>query len=98
MSSRSNGFLVAALFSTTACAGSRSSIAPPPASPPPNSRAALVRAIDSMVNAREFRTAQWGVLIVDPASRDTLYAHNAAKLFKIPIVANAGRLAGFLGR
>jgi D-alanyl-D-alanine carboxypeptidase/D-alanyl-D-alanine-endopeptidase (penicillin-binding protein 4) len=37
--------------------------------------------IDSMVSAPEFRTALWGVLIVDPEARDTLYAHNAAKLF-----------------
>ena len=37
--------------------------------------------IDSMVNAPEFRTALWGILIVDPEKHDTLYAHNAAKLF-----------------
>ncbi|HEX6050081.1 MAG TPA: D-alanyl-D-alanine carboxypeptidase/D-alanyl-D-alanine-endopeptidase [Gemmatimonadaceae bacterium] len=37
--------------------------------------------IDSMVNAPEFRTALWGILIVDPERHDTLYAHNAAKLF-----------------
>jgi D-alanyl-D-alanine carboxypeptidase/D-alanyl-D-alanine-endopeptidase (penicillin-binding protein 4) len=37
--------------------------------------------IDAMVNAPEFRTALWGVLIVDPEAHDTLYAHNAAKLF-----------------
>lgn len=37
--------------------------------------------IDSMVSAPEFRTALWGVLIVDPEAHDTLYAHNAAKLF-----------------
>jgi D-alanyl-D-alanine carboxypeptidase/D-alanyl-D-alanine-endopeptidase (penicillin-binding protein 4) len=28
-----------------------------------------------------FRSAHWGVLIVDPASGDTLYSHNAGKLF-----------------
>jgi len=37
--------------------------------------------IDSMVNAPEFRTALWGILIVDPEKHDTLYAHNAVKLF-----------------
>jgi D-alanyl-D-alanine carboxypeptidase/D-alanyl-D-alanine-endopeptidase (penicillin-binding protein 4) len=37
--------------------------------------------IDSMVNAPEFRTALWGILIVDPEKHDTLYAHNASKLF-----------------
>jgi D-alanyl-D-alanine carboxypeptidase/D-alanyl-D-alanine-endopeptidase (penicillin-binding protein 4) len=34
-----------------------------------------------MVGAARFRNAHWGVLIVDPASGDTLYAHNAGKLF-----------------
>jgi D-alanyl-D-alanine carboxypeptidase/D-alanyl-D-alanine-endopeptidase (penicillin-binding protein 4) len=63
-----------------ACTVSRPSTGPSPA-PPPNSRAALVRSIDSMVNAREFRSANWGILIVDPEARDTLYSHNAAKLF-----------------
>ena len=37
--------------------------------------------IDSMVKAPEFRTALWGILIVDPEKHDTLYSHNAAKLF-----------------
>jgi D-alanyl-D-alanine carboxypeptidase/D-alanyl-D-alanine-endopeptidase (penicillin-binding protein 4) len=44
-------------------------------------RARLTHAIDSMVNAAEFRTANWGILIVDPLVHDTLYSHNAAKLF-----------------
>jgi D-alanyl-D-alanine carboxypeptidase/D-alanyl-D-alanine-endopeptidase (penicillin-binding protein 4) len=34
-----------------------------------------------MVNAPEFRTAMWGVFIVDPVKHDTLYRHNAEKLF-----------------
>ena len=34
-----------------------------------------------MVNAPEFRSATWGILIVDPLANDTLYAHNAPKLF-----------------
>jgi D-alanyl-D-alanine carboxypeptidase/D-alanyl-D-alanine-endopeptidase (penicillin-binding protein 4) len=34
-----------------------------------------------MVNATEFRSANWGILIVDPLANDTLYAHNATKLF-----------------
>jgi D-alanyl-D-alanine carboxypeptidase/D-alanyl-D-alanine-endopeptidase (penicillin-binding protein 4) len=34
-----------------------------------------------MVNAPEFRTTNWGVLIVDPVANDTLYALNATKLF-----------------
>ena len=40
----------------------------------PHTRAALTRAIDSMVNAPEFRTTNWGLLIVDPLAHDTLYA------------------------
>ena len=47
----------------------------------PRTRAALRRSIDSLVTQPEFRTAQWGVLIVDPASGDTLYSRNAGKLF-----------------
>jgi D-alanyl-D-alanine carboxypeptidase/D-alanyl-D-alanine-endopeptidase (penicillin-binding protein 4) len=39
------------------------------------------RAVDSMVNAPEFRNANWGVLIADPAAGDTLYSRNAGKLF-----------------
>lgn len=34
-----------------------------------------------MVNAPEFRSAHWGVLVVDPGKGETLYAHNADKLF-----------------
>ena len=63
------------------CGGARVATSPAPAGPPPVTRAALTRMIDSMVNAPEFRTALWGILIVDPEARDTLYAHNAAKLF-----------------
>ncbi len=63
------------------CGGARATTSPSPAAPPAVTRAGLTRMIDSMVNAPEFRTALWGVLIVDPEARDTLYAHNSAKLF-----------------
>ena len=53
----------------------------PTGSAAPHTRASLTRAIDSMVNAPEFRTTNWGVLIVDPVANDTLYALNATKLF-----------------
>jgi serine-type D-Ala-D-Ala carboxypeptidase/endopeptidase (penicillin-binding protein 4) len=36
---------------------------------------------DSLVNDPMFRTALWGILVVDPERGDTLYAHNASKLF-----------------
>jgi serine-type D-Ala-D-Ala carboxypeptidase/endopeptidase (penicillin-binding protein 4) len=42
---------------------------------------ALRAAIDSMVEAPEFRNAHWGILIVDPDRGDTLYSRNAGKLF-----------------
>ena len=64
-----------------ACSGARATTSPTPAAPPAVTRASLPRMIDSMVNAPEFRTALWGILIVDPEKHDTLYTHNAAKLF-----------------
>ncbi|MBW7932436.1 MAG: D-alanyl-D-alanine carboxypeptidase/D-alanyl-D-alanine-endopeptidase [Gemmatimonadaceae bacterium] len=44
-------------------------------------RAAFRHAVDSMVAQPAFRNANWGVLVVDPATGDTLYSHNAGKLF-----------------
>jgi D-alanyl-D-alanine carboxypeptidase/D-alanyl-D-alanine-endopeptidase (penicillin-binding protein 4) len=37
--------------------------------------------VDTLIAAPEFRNAHWGGLIVDPESGDTLYSHNAGKLF-----------------
>ena len=53
----------------------------PAGAPAPPTRAALVAALDSVLAAPEWSTAHWGVLIVDPATGDTLYSHNADKLF-----------------
>jgi serine-type D-Ala-D-Ala carboxypeptidase/endopeptidase (penicillin-binding protein 4) len=50
-------------------------------SAPAHTRAALTHAIDSMVNVAEFRTTNWGILIVDPLASDTLYQLNSTKLF-----------------
>ena len=44
-------------------------------------RARLYAGIDSIVRQPQYRNAQWGVLVVDPLSGDTLYSHNAEKLF-----------------
>lgn len=44
-------------------------------------RAALQQVIDSLVTDPMFRSANWGVLIVDPERADTLYSRNAGKLF-----------------
>lgn len=53
---------------------------PPPARPG-DERAALRGAIDSLVGSPRFRSALWGILIVDPVRAETLYAHNEAKVF-----------------
>lgn len=36
---------------------------------------------DSLLDAPMWRSAHWGVLVVDPVSGDTLYSRNAGKLF-----------------
>jgi len=47
----------------------------------PGTRAELRHAIDSMVAQPKFSNAHWGILVVDPERGDTLYSHNAGKLF-----------------
>src|SRR5262249_27202742 len=54
---------------------------PRPTTGATSSIASLRAAIDSMADAPEFSNAHWGILIVDPASGDTLYSRNAGKLF-----------------
>jgi len=48
---------------------------------PPSSRSQLRHLVDSLTTQPEFRNAQWGVLIVNPRTADTLYSKNAGKLF-----------------
>lgn len=48
---------------------------------PPASRDVLRERIDSLTSQPQFRNAHWGVLIVNPRTRDTLYSRNAGKLF-----------------
>jgi D-alanyl-D-alanine carboxypeptidase/D-alanyl-D-alanine-endopeptidase (penicillin-binding protein 4) len=48
---------------------------------PARQRAALRWWIDSAVAAPEFRSANWGILVVDPERGDTIIKYNAAKLF-----------------
>ena len=61
-----------------ACTGAR--VAPPaPAAADP--RAAFRAYVDSVLGTPEFRSALWGVLIVDPVRGETLYTRNADKLF-----------------
>src|SRR5262245_52681280 len=54
---------------------------PSTATSPKGTNASLARSIDSMIGTRDFRSANWGILIVDPEKGDTLYSHNASKLF-----------------
>lgn len=78
------GFAAAALLLVQACAPAVPAPAPAPipgSEHVVHSRAAFVAGIDSLVSAPEFRTAHWGILIVDPESGDTLYSRNAGKLF-----------------
>jgi serine-type D-Ala-D-Ala carboxypeptidase/endopeptidase (penicillin-binding protein 4) len=63
------------------CTMPRASRGPSPVSNAHGAEAVLAGAIDSMVNAPEFRSANWGILIVDPLANDTLYARNASRLF-----------------
>ena len=48
---------------------------------PLTARQALRRSIDSLVEVPEFRSAHWGLLVVDPGTGETLYTRNADKLF-----------------
>ncbi len=49
--------------------------------PARDARSALRQFLDTLVDAPEFRSAQWGILVVDPVRAETLYARNADKLF-----------------
>lgn len=60
------------------CAGAAVSTAPRPSR---NTVAALRAAIDSMTGEPKWRSARWGILIVDPERGDTLVSHDAGKLF-----------------
>jgi serine-type D-Ala-D-Ala carboxypeptidase/endopeptidase (penicillin-binding protein 4) len=72
------------------CAGAHTT-PPAPAAPTPapaaapaaprDERAELRAFVDSMAGAPEFRSAQWGILVVDPVRGDTLVSRNADKLF-----------------
>ncbi|HRQ78655.1 MAG TPA: D-alanyl-D-alanine carboxypeptidase/D-alanyl-D-alanine-endopeptidase [Gemmatimonadaceae bacterium] len=44
-------------------------------------RVGLAAFADSLLDAPMWRSAHWGVLVVDPVSGDTLYSRNAGKLF-----------------
>jgi D-alanyl-D-alanine carboxypeptidase/D-alanyl-D-alanine-endopeptidase (penicillin-binding protein 4) len=87
-SPRALRLLLPAVASITAACAPRATATPAPAPVPTpaaapviTERMALTRAVDSLLAAPEFRNAHWGVLIVHPRTGDTLYSHNAGKLF-----------------
>ena len=69
---------LAALVLLCACGPAAPVTAPAPVRSP---REAVRAGIDSLIADPVFRTAQWGVLVVDPERGDTLFSHNAGKLF-----------------
>jgi serine-type D-Ala-D-Ala carboxypeptidase/endopeptidase (penicillin-binding protein 4) len=76
------GCTSARTVSTSAAPATRA--ATPAATPAPTARiskSTLAQFVDSMVDDPQFRSAQWGVLVVDPGRGETLYTHNADKLF-----------------
>ena len=54
---------------------------PMPSLAPLNAMQRFRISVDSMVNDAQFRNANWGILIFDGERGDTLYSHNADKLF-----------------
>src|ERR1019366_9347794 len=74
---RSGAILSAALVAASCAPPAR--VAAPPS--PVMTRAVFRASADSLVNDPMFRNTNWGVLIVDPATGDTLYSHNAGRLF-----------------
>ncbi|MEO5815335.1 MAG: D-alanyl-D-alanine carboxypeptidase/D-alanyl-D-alanine-endopeptidase [Gemmatimonadaceae bacterium] len=73
--------LVAGITGCAASATSTPAPVPVPAASASTSRVALRQFIDSMIDAPEFRSTHWGILVVDPGRGETLYARNADKLF-----------------
>jgi serine-type D-Ala-D-Ala carboxypeptidase/endopeptidase (penicillin-binding protein 4) len=79
LASLSRVLVAASLGATSACHPGSTGVAP--ASISFGRNAGLRAFIDSLTDAPEFSNAHWGILIVDPASGDTLYSRNAGKLF-----------------
>ena len=64
MATRNSTASLSLIAALAACGGARVTTTPSPGTAPAVTRATLPHVIDSMVNAPEFRTALWGVLIV----------------------------------
>lgn len=69
--------LLAAAVVATGCVRAPTTTNPPVRTP----LEALRWSIDSLVNQAQFARANLGILIIDPAAGDTIYSHNAGKLF-----------------
>lgn len=87
---------LAGAVALAACAGAATT----PAAPAPTAapaRAALVAAIDSMMDDTTWTPARWGILVVVPRTGDTLYARHADKLFmpasNMKVITGASALA-----
>lgn len=76
---------LAGLALVAGCAAASPTRAPTPTVPGAraerSSPSTLRTFVDSLIDVSDFRSAHWGVLIVDPARGDTLYNRNADKLF-----------------
>lgn len=76
---RRAGAVAALVLGGAACAP----VTPAPTPRRLSARARLRQTIDSLVDRPMFRTAEWAVLVVDPARNDTIYAHNP-QLLMVP--------------
>ncbi len=75
------GALAAAVVSVaSACAPSATATTPTPRAPA-TPREALVHFVDSLIGEPQWSNMHWGILVVEPTRGDTLYSHNAGKLF-----------------
>ncbi len=75
---------IAASAVVSACThpASQTNVATGPAGPRAvMSRGALHRSVDSLIGESMWRNANWGILVVEPTTHDTLYSHDAGKLF-----------------
>jgi D-alanyl-D-alanine carboxypeptidase/D-alanyl-D-alanine-endopeptidase (penicillin-binding protein 4) len=70
-----------AILLVTAGAGCRVASTPSAGGIDSRERREFARAMDSIADAPQFRNGHWGILVVDPATSDTLYSRNAGKLF-----------------
>src|SRR5688572_301698 len=86
--------LVALAMFVAGCAPTQGGTGPRPAR---NPREALRHSIDSLVLNPQFRGSHIGLLVVNPATGDTLYSRNAGKLFvpasNMKIITGASALA-----